>query len=223
MQLAWTSPAKTRPCSSTTVKALGEKLSKKNSPQSHIWRLPAQLVGAYAEADAANTLRLYENLRPILDLERTCDAYRLECELLPMVHEMRRRGVRINTNAAERARDLLLQKRDAVLAEMSGKLGTPVSMVELNSPKWRATTCDELGIKYPRTAKGNPSFRGGAAGWMAKHPHWLPQLLTQANKLNKTAIDFLETHILGHVVNGRIHSEIHPHRSEDHGTRSFRF
>src|SRR5262249_15443825 len=92
---------------------------KKIAPQTHIWQLPASYVGPYAEADAANTLRLYENLRPILDLERTIDPYRLECDLLPMVHAMRQRGVRIDRNAAEQARDLLLQKRDAVLADLS--------------------------------------------------------------------------------------------------------
>ena len=34
---------------------------------------------------------------------------------------------------------------------------------------------------------------------------------------------FLENYILGHAVNGRIHAEIHPHRSDEGGTRSLRF
>ena len=66
-----------------------------------------------------------------LDREGTRAAYRLECDLLPMVLEMRRRGIRIDVPAAERARDLLISKRDALLAEISDKLGTPVSMHEL--------------------------------------------------------------------------------------------
>ena len=70
-------------------------------------------------------------LNPILDRENTRAAYRLECDLLPMVLEMRWRGVRIDVAAAEQARDLLLAKRDAVLTEISDKLGTPVSMDEL--------------------------------------------------------------------------------------------
>ena len=37
----------------------------------------------------------------------TRDAYRLDVDLLPMVHEMRRRGIRIDQSAAEQARDLL--------------------------------------------------------------------------------------------------------------------
>src|SRR6516162_11113176 len=105
------------------VKAGSFKVNKKNPLQSHIWRLPARYVGSYAEADAANTLALFESLDPVLDKEGTRAAYRLEVDLLPMVHEMRRRGIRIDTVTAEQRRDLLLKQRDAVLAELSDKLG----------------------------------------------------------------------------------------------------
>ena len=76
-------------------------------PQNHLWQLPARYVGPYAEADAVNTLPLFENLNPILDQEGTRAAYRLECDLLPMVLEMRLRGIRVDLDAAEHARELL--------------------------------------------------------------------------------------------------------------------
>jgi Mesyanzhinovviridae DNA polymerase len=196
---------------------------KKFKPQSYIWQLPARFVGPYAEVDAADTLRLYEDLNPILDRENTRAAYRLECDLLPMVLEMRRRGVRIDVAAAEQARDLLLAKRDAVLAEISDKLGTPVSMSELARNKWLAETFDREGIKYPRTAKNNPSFTGGQKGWMDRHGHWLPPLICKADKYHMAGVNFVSKFILDYVVNGRIHAEIHPHRSEANGTKSFRF
>ena len=167
---------------------------RKFKPQNHIYRLPARYVGPYAEADAANTLALFESLNPILDQEGTRTAYRLECDLLPMVLEMRRRGVRIDVPAAERARDLLLAKRDTVLAELSNKLGVPVSMHELARPKWLAETFDREGIKYPRTKKGNPSFTGGQKGWMDRHPHWLPRLVWTAEKYHKAGADFAQLH-----------------------------
>ena len=53
-------------------------LPKRAKPQSYIWQLPARYVGPYAEADAASTLALFENLEPILDREATRTAYRLE-------------------------------------------------------------------------------------------------------------------------------------------------
>ena len=151
----------------------------------HIHKLPAHLVGPYAEADAVATLALFEDLNPILDREGTRAAYRLDVALLPMVHEMRRRGIRIDQSAAERARDYCLQQRDAALAELSDQLGSTVSMNEIASPRWKAETFDAHRIAYPRTEKGNPSFKAGKLGWMATHPHWLPQLIATASKYEK--------------------------------------
>src|SRR5262249_19160383 len=135
----------------------------------HIHKLPAHLVGPYAEADPIATLRLFEDLNTILDQEGTRDAYRLECDLLPMVHEMRRRGIRVHQSKAEQARDECLQKRDRALAKLSEQLGTPTGMEEIASRKWLEQTFDVQHINYPRTAKGNPSFKAGKTGWMATH------------------------------------------------------
>ena len=96
-------------------------------------------------------------------------------------------------------------------------------MEEIGRNKWLAQTFDQHGIAYPRTAKGNPSFTAGTTGWMHKHEHWLPRLIVKADKAHNAATKFLETYILGHAVNGRVHAEIHPHRSDDGGTRSLRF
>ena len=43
---------------------------------------------------------------------------------------------------------------------------------------------------------------------MHKHEHWLPQLIVKADKYDNAGHKFLETYILEHTVNGRIHAEI---------------
>jgi len=58
---------------------------------------------------------------------------------------------------------------------------------------------------------------------MATYSHWLPQLIATANKYNAAGSKFLEGHILAHLIGDRVCAEINPHRSEDGGTRSFRF
>jgi DNA polymerase I-like protein with 3'-5' exonuclease and polymerase domains len=196
---------------------------KKFKPQPYIWQLPAHLVGPYAETDAVRTLELFESLNPVLDREGTHDAYRLEIDLLPMVHWMRRHGIRVDISAAEQARDLLLHKRDAVLAQISERLGTSVGVDEINGRKWLISTFDRLGIAYPRTEKGNPSFKRGKKGWMQHSSHWLPPLIAAADQLNQYGDNFLQKQILGHIENGRVYGEIHPHRSDYGGTRSLRF
>ena len=190
----------------------------------YIFRLPAHLVGPYAEADPIATLALYENLNPILDREGTRDAYRLEIDLLPMVHEMRRRGIRIHQGAAEQARDL-----NPTEAKQRAHRALPKARHSDQHGRNRQSNLegkdfDRHSIKYPRTKKGNPSFKAGKMGWMAVHPHWLPQLVATASKYERAATTFLEDHILGHLINGRIYSDIHPHRGDDgSGACSFRF
>src|SRR6476620_5256379 len=178
------------------IKAAGFKISKQNPLQSYIWQMPARYVGRYAEQDPIATLELFEDLNPILDQEGTRATYRLDVDLLPMVLEMRRRGIRVDQSATEQARDYCLSKRDAAIAELSTLLGSRVSMAEIASPIWKARTFDTHGIGYPRTAKGNPSFKGGKQGWMVKHPHWLPQLIATANKYEHAGSTFLEGYIL---------------------------
>jgi len=196
---------------------------KKFNPQAHIWRLPARFVHRYAEQDAVSTLLLFESLDPVLDRENTREAYRLEVDLLPMVHAMRRRGIRIDISATEQARDLLLRKRDAALAQISERLGANIGMDEINGRKWLTNTCDRLGIEYPLTEKGNASFKRGKRGWMQHSPHWLPPLIAAADQLDQYGDYFLQQQILGHIKNGRVYGEIHPHRSDAGGTRSLRF
>src|SRR5262249_53631127 len=173
-------------------------------PQSVLWQLPAHLVGPYAETDAVRTLELFESLDPVLDREDTRDAYRVEIDLLPMVHAMRRRGIRVDIAAVERARKLLLQKRDVVLIQIGALLGSTVSMTEIRGRTWLIATFDRAGIAYPRTAKGNPSFKGGTTGWMRQSTHPLPPLIAAADRLDNYA-------------------EINPHRSDTGGARSLRF
>ena len=47
--------------------------------------------------------------------------------------------------------------------------------------------------------------------------------IATANKYDAAGTKFLEGHILKHIVNGRIHAEIHPFRADEGGTRSSRF
>ena len=151
------------------VRAAGWGGRKTINVAEHIYKLPAHLVEPYAKADPIATLALFEDLRPILDQEGTHAAYRVDVDLLPMVHEMRRRGLRVDQDAAEQGRDYCLGKRDRALAELSEQLDSPTSMAEIASPIWKAKTFDAHGIGYPRTEKGNPSFKAGKTGWMATH------------------------------------------------------
>ena len=203
---------------------LAPKRKKVINVQSYLWQLPARFVAPYAEADTLATLALLEKLNPIINSEGTREAYRLDVDLMPIVMAMRRRGVRIDSNAAEQARDVLLGKRDTVLKELSEHLSKPTGMDEINGRRWKIETFEAQKIAVTaKTEKGAPSFSTAKSGWMAKSDHWLPRLIATANKYDAAGGKFLTDHILAHVVGGRIHSEIRPFRAEEGGTRSSRF
>lgn len=200
------------------------------SIKSNLWRLPGRYVGPYGLADPMQTLALWEDLVPILSQEGTEEAYRLEVDLLPLAHEMRFRGIRVDLDAAERARDRLFVMRDAVFTELSERTSESVGMEEIGRNKWMermfATHAPE--IRVPRTAPsknfpdGQASFTAGSTGWMQKERHWLPRLVVKADKYNNAAVKFIQGYIIDHSRRGRIHAEIHLHRSDDGGTRSLR-
>jgi DNA polymerase I-like protein with 3'-5' exonuclease and polymerase domains len=198
-------------------------LPKKEEVMANLWQLPASIVAPYAQQDAAATLALFESLNPILDQEGTRAAYRLEMDLMPVTQEMRLRGIRIDVPKAEQARDYLLAKRDAALAELAGHLGFAVCMDDLNRNEWRSEIFGKYGIPVPKTEKGNDSFTAGKLGWMPKYDHWLPQLIVRADRYHDAGSKFVQGYIIDHVVDGRIHAEIHSHRSDAGGARSSRF
>lgn len=195
-----------------------------------LWRLPARHVGPYAEADARATWGLRESLAPVLVEEGTWDAFRTEMDLVNMVVAIRRRGIRLDTDHCHRVRAELLRRRDEALAELTDRLppltGRAVAIGDVDSPQWQERVHAEVfGREWvdrlPRTEKGGrPSF---SKTWMRGHEHWLPRLVSQASAYHDAGEKFVGQYLLGYEHRGRIHAEIHQYRSDEGGTRSFRF
>jgi DNA polymerase I-like protein with 3'-5' exonuclease and polymerase domains len=205
------------------------------NPKSDMWRLPAKFVGDYAAQDALATLQCARFMRPLLDDDGVTDAYQLEMDLIPLIQEMRWRGIRIDMDQAQRAYDHCMKVRDETFVELSSKLGEAVGMEEIGRTPWLSRVFDSAGIVYPRTAptsrfkEGQPSFTAGSSGWMHKHSHWLPQLIVKADKYNNAATKFIKGFILDYTHKGRLHASINQFMSDDEqtggkkGAKTFRF
>ena len=197
---------------------------KKISAKEYIWQLPARFVGPYAEADAVSTLAAVREAQSDPGSRR--DARRLSARSRSAAdgagdapprhpHRSGRRRAGARSAAGETRR-----RARRAFGTASARASAWTRSTAANG---RSRPSTQYGIGYPRTAKGNPSFAAGKSGWMVKHEHWLPQLIATASKYDAAGHKFLEGHILEHIVNGRIHAEIHPFRAEDGGTRSSRF
>lgn len=184
----------------------------KGKPQAHIWCLPAEYVGPYAEADVDRTLRVWELQRPKLVAEGLWPVFELETDLVEVLLAMRRRGVRIDVERAKQARIDLQARLDLSRDRLTEIAGEPVEYWANESV---AAACDRLGVEYPRTRAGAPSFR---SYWLTRCTHELAHVIVECRKLDKLISTFVEGAVLDCVVNERIHCQLNQLRGDDFGT-----
>jgi DNA polymerase I-like protein with 3'-5' exonuclease and polymerase domains len=185
-------------------------------PKAEMWKMPAMYVGPYAEADAELTLELWNYFYVKIGQEDLWSIVNLELDLLPCLVDMTMRGVRVDVNRVERTRDNLLKREREVLKELKRVAG---SGVEIWAAQSLAKSFDNLGIQYPKTEKGAPSF---TKLFLQEHSHPVAKLIVEARNLNKTSGTFINS-IMKHChADGRIHSHINQLRSDDGGTVSGR-
>tara|TARA_R110000751_G_scaffold29456_1_gene75778 strand:+ start:1252 stop:3111 length:1860 start_codon:yes stop_codon:yes gene_type:complete len=187
------------------------------NPKSEMYKLHSKYVGPYGEQDAALTLKLYEKLRMELREQNLEPIYEIECRLIPLLLEMRWRGVRVDEQKAEDVSKNLSLQEQKLHIEIKRKYGEDVNLWANASLQ---KVFDKNNLAYPRTEKGMPSFQ---RQWLESHEHELPQMIVRARKLNKARTTFIDKMISEHAVNGRIHAEAHPLRSDAGGTVSGRF
>ena len=182
--------------------------------KSEMWKLPAHFVGAYAEQDAALTLKLWQFFKGIIVKEDIADIFDLELQVLKVVFDMRKKGVRVDLEKAEELKVYLQREEEKVLQESGG------TDIDIWAAASIAKAFDAKGLTYPKTPKsGQPSF---TKNFLANHAHALPQAVVRARELNKARTTFIDT-IIKHQHNGRIHAEAHSLRSDDGGTVTGRF
>ena len=185
-------------------------------PKAELWKLPSMHVGPYAEVDAELTLELWNFFKPLITKEDLWSVVNLELDVLPVLIDMTWKGVRVDQNRVERTRDFLLKEEKAVLAKIKHMTGMNVEVWAAQS---LAKAFDTVGINYPKTEKGAPSF---TKSFLSDHPHELPKMILRTRGLNKTHGTFINTIMKHTAVDGRIHSHINQIRSDDGGTVSGR-
>jgi DNA polymerase I-like protein with 3'-5' exonuclease and polymerase domains len=177
-----------------------------------LWRLPAMHVGDYAEQDAALTLKLWHHLKALLLREEVQSIFELESNVLPVLLDITFKGVRFNREACERQLEEMRAKEQDILRFIKSQAGVKVDI-------WAAASIahafDKLGIEYPRTAQGAPSF---TKSFLDNHDHPMSKMIVEAREYNKTHGTFLEPYLKHSAADGRIHTHFNQMRNEDGGT-----
>ena len=181
-----------------------------------MWKLPASHVGDYAEQDAAVTLRLWHHLKKEIVKQQLTNIFELEIDLFPVLFEMKMKGVKVDTDKAERIKSDLQKQENKILGSIKKLSGFDVEV-------WAASSVskafDALQIPYERTPTGQPKFD---KNFLSSHQSPLAKMVVEAREINKARTTFIDT-ILKHSINGRIHAEIHQMRSDQGGTVTGRF
>ena len=196
------------------LKAKAEELGL--DPKAEMWKLPAEFVGEYAEADARLTWRLHERLILEIENEELDRVYDIECRLIRVIFNMTKRGVRIDMDRAQTLKVKLRNKEKQYLKRIKDLVGNDVQVWAARSV---AQAFDSVNLEYPTTALGAPSF---TQTFLDTHAHELPRMITKARVLNKLQGTFIDG-ISKYIADGRLHAHINQIRGDSGGTVTGRF
>ncbi len=184
----------------------------------NIYRASPRLAGPYAEDDADLPLDILEKQWAILGYENLVDLFRMECGLIPLLIRMRLAGVTVDVKAAEQLYVELRQDTDKLYEQLIDNTGVAIESV--NSATELAKIFDSLGLEYPRTDAGAPSFR---KEFLKSVEHPVADLINDIREHEKIRGTFVKSYLLESNVNGLIHCQFHPLRSDEGGTKTGRF
>mgnify|MGYP003139424444 FL=1 len=183
--------------------------------KSEMWKLPPMYVGPYAEQDASVTLKLWHVLQREISTQNLNGIFSLESELFHVLFAMKKQGVKIDLEKADRIKNDFEKSEKEVLDYLYKTCGFEV---EILAPLSIAKAFDKLKIKYNRTPTGLPSFD---KNFLATHKHKFAQSIVKAREFNKARTTFIDS-IMRHEHKGRIHADVNQLRSETGGTISGR-
>ena len=186
-------------------------------PKGEMWRLNSRFVGAYAEKDAELTLKLWNMMHVGLKEQSLMDVFNLETSLLPVLLDMREKGVKVNIDGAETAKKKLIGLKQDLIADIKNETGVSVEPWVATSG---ASVFDHHNLYYERTENnGQPSF---TKAFLQACSHPVAAKILRLRELDKASNTFIDN-ILKFAHKGRIHCEFHQLRSDDGGTVTGRF
>lgn len=200
----------------------------------NIYRASPRLVGPYAMQDTAMLLPILMRQIPLLRMEELYDVYRMECDLVPLLVKMRKRGVRVDVDKAT----LLFHKLGPSLCSdrLVGEYDTEGVIAQLERDLFNMTgvwanvdassdlekVFNAVGIKFPRTAvteNGGGNNASFTSEFLNSVDHPVGHLVVSIRQHKKLKSTFLKSYIIDSHSLGRVHGQYHPLKGESGGTR----
>lgn len=199
----------------------------KNAQVNNFPSAPSHLISKYAKQDTRTTFELYKWQVNEINKQGLNSVVKLEMELLPVIIEMERGGVKVDVEKAEEAVYILNKQIDTEQYRLDNIAGFPInpnpsnSIKELFKPKKDSDKWVLIdGTIAGTTEAGNVSIDADVLRSM-KHP--AAKMILDLRKMIKTRDTFLRGHILSHHHHGIIHANYNQTKSDnDLGTSTGR-
>ena len=148
------------------------------------------------------------------------EAYQMECDLYPLLIEMKKNGVRIDE---KRLAELTCHIKDELASvEQKLKFEWGLTPTIISSTKQLGSALTNMGLHSPiKTPKGAESWAAGALDRLQEYEvvreiqHW--------KTLNAIIDKYLQGALYNSIWNGRIHCTFSPNKRDDGGTITGRF
>lgn len=203
----------------------------RDTQMKNLHRAPVDMVREYAIPDPELAIKLYRWQESEIESQGLDPIVSLEHELLPVVFDMERHGVRVDeeyTHKSEAKIGRMIKQRTRDLMKLvdAGKfdeklVNSPKQMRELFQPEERDGRWWVGDLVLQTTDAGAPSFDADALRLMAPRDE-RAKLILDLRKLTKGK-QFLTNHILEHMVNGRVHANYNQTKNEHGGVGPGRF
>lgn len=183
---------------------------------------PASIVGPYANGDVQRTHKLFKFLYPLIHEAGMMPAYDRERQLMPILLENERRGVRLDIKGLER--DIPIYKRSLAKADdwLRKQLKSPG--LNIDSDNDFADALERCGVvtSFRMTKTGRRSVSKKNLTPDMFNDAKVASVYGYRNRLMTTLGTFLENWLELGQHNGRIHTSWNQVRSPDGGARTGR-
>jgi DNA polymerase I-like protein with 3'-5' exonuclease and polymerase domains len=166
-----------------------------------LWKLPGRYVGAYAEADVTEPLKVLRKQERRLDAEGLWDIWTLESNVLPINVKYRRRGVLVDFDHVDMIEAKCLKEEQECVDVIKHITGYTIGVGNFMKAAALKPVLESVGIKVGMTAKGLPNID---QEFLKSIKHPVADAMLQARKVNKRRTTFVHQ-VREHAINGRIH------------------
>lgn len=189
---------------------------------------PKEIVSRYAIPDAELAHDLWQWQDDEIQRQDLSEICEFERSVMPSIIRNEMMGVRVDTDAAERAvvgLTEVINVQTLQLQQLVGKkfnVNSPKDVGAIFQPKQLSDgswiTFD--GTPIPSTPGGKPSFSADSLRDIGSP---VAQSILDIRSMIKTRDTFLLGHVLGNQIDGRVYPNIHQTKGEDGGTGTGRF